>query len=266
MHELSLGWRTDLAVLRLSGAQITRMEDHVLVVSPQNPGFHWGNFILVTSTVLAGSPAECLKAFEAHFPQAQYVAIGLPGKPSRSDWVPYGVEAEEVLVSPTVPRQTALQSGYEVRQLVGDRDWGLYRENQLADRPADVAPEGYARFVADTVTARRRLVRDGHGAFFGAFHGDMLAADLGIVLCPDGSARFQSVFTSPAHRRRGLASHLLAVAAAWAGSRGARQWVILAESGSDAARLYRSCGFTFQGELCYQVYGGRAGAPDPTRG
>ncbi len=46
-----------------------------------------------------------------------------------------------------------------------------------------------------------------------------------------------------AHRRRGLAGYLLGVASAWACERGARQLVIVAESGSAAERLYEAVGF-----------------------
>jgi GNAT superfamily N-acetyltransferase len=87
------------------------------------------------------------------------------------------------------------------------------------------------------------MTEQGHLAWFGAFHGDRLAAELGIVDCGEGVARYQSVVTAAEHRRRGLAGHLLGVAAQWAADRGARRWVIVADAGSDAARLYRSRGF-----------------------
>ena len=51
MHELPLAWRTDLAILEMSGAQVTGFEDYILVRSPDNPGYHWGNCILVTSGI-----------------------------------------------------------------------------------------------------------------------------------------------------------------------------------------------------------------------
>jgi GNAT superfamily N-acetyltransferase len=267
MPDLSLGWRTDLAVLRSSGARITQKKGYLLVESPDNPAYHWGNFILVTSGAVAASPAECLRLFTMHFPGAEHVAIGLPTRPAPGDWERYGVvvESYDVLVSTSVPAPTVLPDDYRVRELAGERDWSLHQENQLADRPAGVVLGEYADFVTNTVAARRRLVRDGHGAFFGAFQEDTLAADLGIVLCPGGSARFQNVWTLRGHRRRGLASHLLAVAGGWAARRGAHQWVILAESGSDAARLYRARGFAHEVGTNYQVYRGQAWAPDPTQ-
>ena len=46
--DLPPGWLTDIAVLRLSGAHIEDRGDHLVVTSPDNPGYHWGNFLLVT--------------------------------------------------------------------------------------------------------------------------------------------------------------------------------------------------------------------------
>lgn len=76
------------------------------------------------------------------------------------------------------------------------------------------------------------------------FARNRLVAQLGIVDCGQGIARYQHVFTAPEHRRRGLTSHLLGVAARWASDRGCNRWVIVADADSDASRLYQACGFT----------------------
>ncbi|OFE18429.1 hypothetical protein BA895_12490 [Humibacillus sp. DSM 29435] len=59
----------------------------------------------------------------------------------------------------------------------------------------------------------------------------------------DELARFQAVGTDAEHRRRGLAGHLLGLAARWAGDQGATAWVIVTESTNPAGQLYRSVGF-----------------------
>jgi GNAT superfamily N-acetyltransferase len=71
---------------------------------------------------------------------------------------------------------------------------------------------------------------------------DTLAASLGIVLCGT-TARYQTVGTDEPHRRRGLASHLLGVAARWAADRGCDRWVIVTASTNPAGRIYRAVGF-----------------------
>jgi len=70
----------------------------------------------------------------------------------------------------------------------------------------------------------------------------VLASSLGIVVC-DATARYQSVGTDAGHRRRGLAGHLLGVAAEWSAGKGCDNWVIITEAGNPAGRLYRSVGF-----------------------
>ena len=64
-----LGWRTDLALLEISGSVLEDRGDHVVVRTPDNPTFWWGNFLM-----LAGPPADAadarqwIGAFEAEFP------------------------------------------------------------------------------------------------------------------------------------------------------------------------------------------------------
>ena len=45
-HTHSLGFRSDLMLLALQGSTITREADHLVVRTPANPDFHWGNFLL----------------------------------------------------------------------------------------------------------------------------------------------------------------------------------------------------------------------------
>ena len=57
------------------------------------------------------------------------------------------------------------------------------------------------------------------------------------------TARYQDVTTDEEHRGRGLASHLLGVAAQWAAERGCEQWVIVTGATNPAGRVYRRLGF-----------------------
>jgi hypothetical protein len=49
MQVTSLGFRTDLALRVLEGAEVTDRGDYTVVRSPDNPTFWWGNFLLSTS-------------------------------------------------------------------------------------------------------------------------------------------------------------------------------------------------------------------------
>ena len=246
MTELPPGWLTDLAVLRLAGATVDDRGDHVVVRSPHSPHFHWGNFVLVTDGSAVDDAQRWVATFVEAFPDATWVSIGLVRTPD--DPVPWQaaglvLELDEVLTTRSLPRQTPLASGYVVRQLTGD-DWSQSLRNAVAEnaRTDEHDAESYARFAVDQVAARRALTERGAAAFFGAFAGDQLVAELGIVPCGT-TARYQSVGTVPDHRRRGLAAHLLGVAARWAADRGCDRWVIITESTNPAGRVYRSVGF-----------------------
>ncbi len=256
MDGLPLGWRTDLEVLRLAGSRITAGDGYLVVETPDNPGYYWGNFLYITDQALAGRPADCLALMARTFPAAAHVAIGLPSPPVIADWRGLGVEVErdEVLSSDAPPGGRDLPPGYVVRPLVGG-DWDQSLRNEVAASDASDI-EAYSDFARRRIASRQAMVAAGHAIFAGVFAADQLVADLGIVLCA-GAARFQSVATVPDHRRRGLASHLLQWAGHWARDRGATRWVIVAEPGSEAARLYRACGLGPIDES-WQVFRGSA--------
>jgi GNAT superfamily N-acetyltransferase len=92
------------------------------------------------------------------------------------------------------------------------------------------------------VQARRDLSANDTAPFFGASAGGVLVAELGIVCCGH-TARFQSVVTDSAHRRRGVATHLLGVAAHWSAEHDCDRLVIVTEASNPAGRVYRAVGF-----------------------
>lgn len=241
---LPLGWHTDLAVRRLDGSTIEEHDDHLVVRTPANPLFYWGNFVLVTDPARLDEPERWLAVFEKAFPGAAHRAIGMTADPADLDsWraLDLEIDHDDVLATDTCPEPAPLAQGYLVRQIGDTIEWeqstGLRIEEFAADNPREAQ---YERNVTET---RMATTATGSVAWFGAFHGDRLVAELGIVDCGEGVARYQAVVTHADHRRRGLAGHLLGVAARWAADRGARTWVIVAEDGGDAARLYRARGF-----------------------
>lgn len=273
--DLSPGWHTDLAVLRLGGSQITEHDDHLVIRSPHNPGYHWGNFILQTDPGESSDADRWTRLFHNTFPRVRHLAIGLVGAPEPGAWAGPGVEvtADTVLTTRRLPRLAPAPRGYVVRALSTEADWAALLAAELADnaRTGREPPADFEAFSREQLATRRQLVHAGDGAWFGAFttgddgggsggdshddRPDALAASLGIVLC-DKTARYQSVSTHPDHRRRGLATHLLGVAARWAADQGSDEWVIVTESDNPAGRVYRSVGFAPDRPI-HQVYAPR---------
>jgi GNAT superfamily N-acetyltransferase len=247
MRSFPPGWATDLAIRELTGSIIEDREDHLLVRTPHNPDFHWGNCLFVTDDAAVGDAARWVRTFQSAFPEATWVAIGLTRMPDNQDaWLTRGVDLEldDVLTTWTLPRQSALPQGYTVRRLSGGEDWAQSVARSVAenDQTNEHDPRSFGRFAQAQAQSRRALSERDVGAFFGAFADDVLVADLGVVRCGT-TARYQSVGTDDEHRRRGLASYLLGVAARWAAESGCDRWVIVTEATNPAGRLYRSLGF-----------------------
>ena len=251
MRDLPPGWATDLAVQRLTGAVVDDRGDHLVLRSPAQPSYHWGNCVLVLDEGAADDADRWAGVFAREFPQARWVAIGLPRMPhDLAAWTAHGLEVtqDDSLTTRTVPRLTDAPAGYDVRFLTSDEDWEQHVRREVAENLAEgqFEPVGHERFVRDRLTTRRALCDRDLAAWVGAFHEGTLVADLGIVLCerPGGrDARYQAVGTDAAHRRRGLAGHLLGVAALWAAARGATRWVIVTGTTNPAGRVYRGVGF-----------------------
>ena len=275
--DLTAGWLTDLAVLGHSGARITDCDDHLVIASADNPGYHWGNFLLVTDPSTCADASRWVARFRAAFPDADHLCVGLPSEPDAGPWTEAGlvVSGDEVLSTLVLPTQCPAAADYEIRMLIGDADWQAAAQVDLAEnlRTGQEPVDGFARFTASRWRTRHAMSAAGGAAFFGAFQGPACVADLGIVLCGSDAqgrelARYQAVITDAEHRGRGLAGHLIGVAARWAQARGAQRWVIVTESDNPAGRLYRSLGFrpdarSWQAERITGPIGGPA-SPGPT--
>ena len=217
-----------------------------MVRTAANPQFHWGNFVLVTDPGTVDDPDRWRGVFAENFPDADWVAIGLPVRPSEAAaWERAGLPLQDldVLVTGSRPVATSCPAGHVVRPF-GPGDWERDLARGMAENAASGRhdPAAFEAFVTAQSEQRRDLVARGLAVWFGAFSGDRLVADLGIVRCGN-RARYQDVSTDVDFRRRGLASHLLGVAGEWARSQGCTEWVIVTETESDAGRVYRRAGF-----------------------
>jgi GNAT superfamily N-acetyltransferase len=261
--DLPLGWHTDLEVLRQAGSSIIEQDDRLIVRTPENPSYYWGNFVLVTDPAAVNEADRWLGEFERLFPDAEHRAIGLVAEPDRQLWLDRTMftESADVLVSAGPIAPAPLAEGYQVRPIASDADWAASTTTRI------VCFTGQDEFEARTTESRIEMARTApHAPWFGAFAGDELAAELGITVLPGGVARYRSVVTHPDHRRRGLARHLLAVAAESAREHGADKLVIVADGGSDAGRLYQRAGFELDSGS-YQVSrvpGVEPISPDPS--
>jgi ribosomal protein S18 acetylase RimI-like enzyme len=245
MEIVSLAFRTDVLLRALEGGQITDHDDHLVVRTTANPGFHWGNFLLVART--ARRDAQAWRAvFAGAFPDAQYIAIGLDAASvaelDLTSYVAAGLtpEVSTVLTASALNPPAAPLPHTELRRLEGDDDWG----EALALRRALYEDASEKEFVERSIGAARRLSDGGHGGWFGAFIDGQLRAGVGIFTDGRGLARYQNVETHPSYRRRGLGSWLVHHAGQYGLTElGARTLVIVADPGYHAIAVYRRLGF-----------------------
>jgi GNAT superfamily N-acetyltransferase len=241
----SLGYRTDLAILALEGSQVTDRGDHVVIRTPGNPDYWWGNFLLLQD-LGAGAGGGWMARFAAEFPGARHMTLGLDetdaGLVDPGELAGMTMERNAVMTAASVHAPPHPDTGAVMRMLKGDADWRQSLELAAAVYAGE--PGGDAGFLTKQAAAKRMLVEAGHGAWFGAFLDGTLVSQLGLIVSESGLARYRSVETHPAARRRGLAGTLVWHAGATALADGVRTLVMVADPADGAIRVYRSVGFT----------------------
>lgn len=242
MQVTSLGFRTDVALRVAEGAEVTDRGDCLVIRSPGNPGFWWGNFLLLRAWPARGD--GWLDRFAAEFPQARHVAIGVDateaGGPVPAEFGTLEPESCTVLTCTDIHAPGRVNTTAGIRSLESDRDWQQSVELDLRCYGEAEPSDFQQRRSAD----RRRLTQAGRAAWFGAFDGGRLLAQLGVCDAGGGLARYQDVETDPAARRRGLAGTLVREAGQFARAKlGATTLVIVADPAEGAIRIYRGCGF-----------------------
>ncbi len=249
MQITSLGLGTDLMMLRLGGSSIEDAGDHLVVRSPDNPNYWWGNFLALPEPPPDAEVPGWLETFARHFPLARHRAFAIdragPVEGWIDPWRSLGLtyDAGTALVASALHEPPRPNHDATYRPLHTEADWNALVELRCANHE-DLEPDSYRTFTVDSVRGVRRLVDAGHGQWFGAFLGSDLVSTMGLFTDGSGIARYQAVDTHPAARRRGLAGTLAHNVGLWGLSElGARQLVILADTHAEAIKVYRSIGF-----------------------
>jgi ribosomal protein S18 acetylase RimI-like enzyme len=244
----SLGFRTDLALLERAGSTVEDRGDHLVVRTPENPEFYWGNFLLLDHVPGAEHVEEWLDRFAETFPEARHRALGFDTARGTVDELSgflaqgFRVEALTVLTARSVHPPPHPNEEATYRAFRSDDDWRQSVELRFACD--DVQSVSHREFVRRRARSNRALVAGGHGQWFGAFLGETLVAQMGLVTASPGLARFQLVETHPDHRGRGLAGTLAHHVSGY-GFRElqAKTLVLVADPDYLAIRIYRAIGF-----------------------
>ena len=230
MDVRSLAFRTDLAILRWAGAEIEDQGSRLVVRTPSNPAYYWGNFYLLDEPPAADTAGALIAAYDADFPDSAHRAFGVDGttdlRPLLGSLISAGLvpEASTVMTASSVHPPPRPQHGAEYRMFGSDGDWEQRVDLAAAVHSDELEPgdvPGVSR--CERRPHDRSICEAGHGAWWGAFVEGRLVSVMGIIDAGDGLARYQSVETHPDFRGRGLAGTLVHRVARYAfDERGAR--------------------------------------------
>ena len=162
MHVTSLGFRTDLALLTSSGSLVEDRGTHLVVRSPDNPSYFWGNFLLLAQPPAPGGEREVVGAFHTEFPLADHVSIGIDtadlADAARASFEEAGltVDVGTVLTASSLQVTRVIASEVEVRPLADDEEWeGRARlSQQLYPQTSE---EAFMTFARQKNAQERRL-------------------------------------------------------------------------------------------------------------
>jgi len=189
-------------VQRLEGSQVEDHGDHLLIRSPDEPGYWWGNAVLLSDRPGARRNRDWESLFTQHLPEAQHRAFGVDGVSGESegceDLVRLGCERElsDVMTAtavhePAHPHPTAVCRPLDLTDPV-DLDAAL--AVRWANAPSPL-PAGYEEFLVRRMTTMRAVQLAGHGRWFGAFlDGEMRSGSV--------PSRSRSASSAPRHDNR----------------------------------------------------------------
>jgi ribosomal protein S18 acetylase RimI-like enzyme len=246
----SLGFRTDLALLRLSGSEIDDRGSHIVVRTPDNPDYRWGNFYLLARPPRADELDALLASYDADYPQSQHRAFGVDGTEDQSaQLAPLAsvgprIDPGAVMTATAVHPPPRPNTEATYRQLASDDDWEQRVAMSMVVHDDEADLDLHREFAIRRAEADRGLSDAGHGAWWGALVGGRLASVMGLVNAGGGLARYQMVETHPDYRSRGLAGTLVHRVATYGfDEMGATTLVMVADPDYLAIRVYRSVGF-----------------------
>jgi len=236
-------------LLRLQGSVIEVARDHLVVRTPANPGFHWGNFVLAGQSWVDRPLADLVAVFHAEHPAAHHVAIGVDGVDGRvwghDELGECGLEVDRSVVMTATAVHAPLHPNTDAvcRMLASEADWAAAVDLHAVEHHS-FDPTEFRDHVQRRMAALREQQEAGLGGWFGAFVAGEMLCGLGLFTDGSGLGRFQGVDTLASARRLGLAATLVHHASV-VGLRdfAIRDLVMVADPDYSAIRIYRSLGF-----------------------
>ena len=265
----SLLTATDLELSAVDG-QVNHFDSFIQVRSPDNPGYYWGNYLLFPEPPEVDQLTVFIDKFRdqfQEFPDVKHVllrwdgaalAVDVLGRAKDLNLVPdHGFE----LIANTLPDPDP--GKVEIRPINFSADFELVTAlNILCDPQEESDSDGYRLFKQRLRNSWRVRVEAEKMRWWGAFVGDRLVGQCGMVICSDHLGRYQSIETHPDYRRQGICTALVSKVRRHAmENEGCRAELLGAEPKGHALGLYQKLGFTIQDTQWGLLLGGESGGP-----
>jgi ribosomal protein S18 acetylase RimI-like enzyme len=249
MEITSLLHKTSLLFSEFS-SQVFDKGDHILIQTPDNPTFHWGNYLIFQHAPRMGDFARWTELFRRSFPyydHARHYVFAWQqdscGEYREFTDNGFKLERSVVLTADSVATPPRYHPEISVKTIVTDEEWEQVICCQISCAAEEYAGPGYEVFKRRQFAQYRRMAEAGIGAWYGAFLNGRIVGDLGIFRV-ENIGRYQNVGTHPEFRRRGVCQTLVYETARRSLDDGRIKTLVMeADAEYHAARIYESVGF-----------------------
>ena len=246
----SQGFLTDL-MFHQERAEIEKHEDYMVIKTPDNPYYFWGNFIFLYNPPRVESIDIFESLFEEKFSSMPIEHIAFTWDYSEKNdqfynnfqKIGYEIEKTKVLIADYLDVPRKCNQEIQIKQIETADEWNLVFENQIQCRESHFSEDSYRQFLEPKFLNYKKMIDDKKGYWFGAFLNNLLVADLGLFF-ENQVARYQAVETLPQYRSKGICSTLLYRSSLILLDKvEIKTFVITAAFDYHAARIYQSLGF-----------------------
>jgi ribosomal protein S18 acetylase RimI-like enzyme len=249
----SLGRKTDLIFARFSGEVIFK-ENYILIKTPSNPGYHWGNYIIFDRAPKKGDLKEWKKLFDqeySYYKEPHHYSFTWDTDKAEEDSGDYAEFIEEgfefdsgvVLSTKKLVTPKFYNNELEIKIIETKEQWSDVYNLQLLCADPKYLNDYYEVFKREQMANYQRMAKANLGNWYGAYLNGKLVGDLGVF--SDGEvARYQSVGTHPEFRRKGICATLVYEAGKSTLENSKIEYLVMeADPEYHAARIYESVGF-----------------------